>query len=301
MSFGEEAVASAFQGESEIRGGDGSIDYARLFPQAPIPKPNEDGADIARARVTGQSILQPATSPDIGMLSTAPSPVGRKSAIEPTSPASESHLTLTSPEEPPSEDEVEPAENEPDAELTRDIEGMIEDLVDEVIAAEMRDRNTSETAEGIGGNIYEVAKPMSEMILEATVEGSSDLSGHPPTPGKRTTFLDGAGQFEHHSLQDESRSIPCTEKDYAGLQDGNVVDVEMQNDAEEEVVLLTDPPRMEELECYEPSAADQFTADNICTPLYFDGADERNGSIASDYAVSTITGSGTVWTPFRRR
>lgn len=292
MAFGEEAaaVASVLEGEdAEIRGGgDGSIDYVLPFPQAAVPAPEEDGADVAMAG--GQSVLPPTTSPGTGMLPTATPPVRHNPNGEPKSSASEPHFMLPSPEESPSEDEVEPEENGPD-------EGMVEDLVDEnVIAAEKRDQKAIETVEGIGGVINDGAESMGETTGEANIEVSSGLSEGQPA-SKYPTLLDVVGQFEPHNLLDLSRNVPAAEQDYVGAEDEEIPDGEMQNDADEEVVLLTGPLEMEEL----LSAADEFAADNFYTMPYFDGTDERNANIASYSVGSTITGSGTVWAPIRRR
>lgn len=193
-------------------------------------------------------------------------------------------------------------------ETTRDIASS---PIDEVVAAQERDQEAMPAAEDILRGILDVAARVDteKTTQEPPIGGQARPAGEssPPPPHDHHRCLSaapGSGSEDRAKQQeppdllpqaDDHPPLPSSddgavegaERDEEGEMDWTVVD--LQDDATEEVILLTDP-----------AEAEDAGQDECASPRQLDGAADERGSLAAvieayDYGV--YTGSGTAWVP----
>lgn len=297
-----------------VRGGDEFIEILLPPHQESVLGSATEWKDVLMAGTAGQSMPQLVANARAALSPGASLQGNPRPGVQVSRPAAEPQVMLPNPEESRAEAESHQGENRPNENLVVLIEDIVFAAVDEAVAAATAEDHARRQADEV---VQDIIAGLVEDVIQAEEQERHSISE--AVECLVSSLVDAVvvaaeTRDRHHeaSIIVENISGVVLEIVAAALHPDppqsdddpphstNSADlgsdatdwsmVEMQDDADEEVVLLTDPINLEE-------DAEHVTE---VTPMgQLDGADEmgRRGVVSKVVSrLSRTTGSGTVWT-----
>lgn len=281
MDIGNEA-------EMDIRGGDGPAQILLSIHRKPVLDSATDCNGVSMAGTTGQSV--PRTVANTGDVPTSEAPLQEdpRPSVQTPGPTAEPQVQLPSPKESPSEGEGHQGEIGPSEDLPGLVEDILSAAVDEVVVEVTAEEHARRQADEA---VQEIITGMVDEAVAADENRSRDREASVIVEDIFAVILELAAAALHPNLpQADDGPPPFIYDANVGTDAMDWSIVELQDDSQEEVVLLTDLSDLEE--------EDTSHVIEAASMEQLDGADETNGSRAATEEIcrlSKTTGSGTVW------